>query len=193
MEENVKVNPDISILTSEKENIRVGRYTYGNPKFLTWSDEERITIGSFCSISGEVVIFGGGEHRADWITTSPIRIMFDLEGARQDGIPCTKGETRIGNDVWIGYGALVLSGVTVGDGAVIGARAVVTKDVEPYSIVAGNPARVIKKRFDAHIIEDFLKIKWWEWPVKKIIDNVDLLCGNDPQAADEFIRRHRVY
>lgn len=178
----LKLNPEIPLLTSTKPNIKVGRYSYGNPKLLTWSDKESITIGSFCSIADEVVIFGGGEHRPDWITTSPIRVMFNLPGAMDDGHPHTKGETRIGNDVWIGYRAMILSGVTVGDGAIIGAGAVVTKDVPPYSIVAGNPAKVVKYRFDEETREVLLRIKWWEWEIEKIVDNVHILCSNDIDA-----------
>lgn len=194
METNIKVHPSMesALFKPDKSNISVGRYTYGSPKCLTWSGEERIRIGSFCSIADEVSIFGGGEHRTDWITTFPLRIMFGLPGAWNDGIPCAKGETIVGNDVWIGYGAMILSGVTVGDGVVIGAGSVVTKDVPPYTIVGGNPAKFVKSRFDDETKKELLKIKWWEWPIEKILNNVTLLCSNDREAINEFVRLHRI-
>jgi acetyltransferase-like isoleucine patch superfamily enzyme len=133
--------------------VSVGRFTYGNPQFMLWDDSERIQIGSFCSIASEVVIFGGGEHRTDWVTTFPLRIAFGDPLAGKDGHPASKGETRIGNDVWIGFRAMVLSGVTIGDGVVIGTGAVVAADVPSYAIVAGNPAKVIEK---------LLALRWWE-------------------------------
>lgn len=187
MTDKIKVNPDIPLLKSTKPNIKIGRYSYGNPKLLTWSDKENITIGSFCSIADEVVIFGGGEHRHDWITTSPIRVLFNLPGALVDGHPHTKGETRIGNDVWIGYRSMILSGVVVGDGAIIGAGAVVTKDVPPYAIAAGNPAKVFKYRFDEETRGTLLRVRWWEWEIEKIVDNVHILCCNDVEAFKKLI------
>jgi acetyltransferase-like isoleucine patch superfamily enzyme len=91
----------------------------------------------------------------------------------------SKGDVVIGNDVWLGYGSMIMSGVGIGDGAVIAAGAVVTRDVEPYSIVAGNPARLIKKRFDEETIDKLLKIKWWDWPVEKINNNLNLIYNID--------------
>jgi len=96
-----------------------------------------------------------------------------------DVIFIPKGDVSIGNDVWIGRETLILSGVTIGDGAVIGARAVVTKDVEPYSIVAGNPARLIRKRFDDKTIHRLLEIRWWDWPPEKINENLHVICTNN--------------
>lgn len=159
--------------------ITVGRYTYGTPQLKVWSDGERIDIGAFCSIADDVIIFGGGEHRLDWVTTYPLRIALNSPGAGQDGHPHTKGRTVIGNDVWIGHGAMVVSGVTVGDGACIGAGAVVSKDVPPYAIVAGNPARVVRTRFEPHAIAQLLKIRWWTWPIDKIRAFQSLLCADD--------------
>ena len=174
-----KVSSYMPLLKSKSPNITVGRYTYGGPRLITHADSDRISIGSFCSIAENVAIFGGGEHRTDWITTYPLRIAFDLPGAWKDGHPATKGETRIGNDVWIGYGALILSGIAIGDGAVIAAGSVVTKDVPPYGIVGGNPAKLIKHRFESGKVEELLRIKWWDWPLEKIIANVHILCSSD--------------
>lgn len=162
--------------------ITVGRYTYGTPQFKVWSEGERIDIGAFCSIADDVIIFGGGEHRLDWVTTYPLRIALNSPGAGHDGHPHTKGRTVIGNDVWIGHGAMVVSGVTVGDGACIGAGAVVSKDVPPYAIVAGNPARVVRRRFDEQAIAQLLQIRWWTWPIDRIRAFESLLCGGDIAA-----------
>lgn len=169
-------------LTSDDPRISIGRYTYGGATFKIWSAGERIEIGAFCSFAEDVLIFGGGEHRLDWVTTHPLRIAFNSPGAGQDGHPHSKGRTVIGNDVWIGHGALVLSGVTIGDGACIGAGAVVAKDVPAYSIVAGNPARVVRLRFTEEQIASLLQIRWWDWPLERIRQHESLLCSGDINA-----------
>lgn len=166
-------------LTSSDPRVSVGVCTYGQPEFLLWGENERISIGKFCSIAARTVIFGGGEHRWDWVTTFPMRVAFGLDGAWVDGIPTTKGPTSIGNDVWIGYGTTVLSGVQVGDGAVIGAMSVVASDVPPYAIVTGNPAKVIRHRFENHVIENLLRIRWWDWPLERIVKFGPLLSSPD--------------
>lgn len=178
----------IAELSSSDPRISVGRFTYGSPQFKVWEDDESVTIGAFCSIADEVVLFGGGEHRPEWVTTYPLRIAFGDPLAGKDGHPATKGPTRIGNDVWIGYGATVMSGVTVGDGAIIGARAVVTRDVPPYAIVTGNPARVARYRFSEEVIAALLDIRWWDWPIEKIHANQGALCGG---SIDEFVAQFR--
>lgn len=159
----------------------VGDYTYGKLSVGDLGEGATLKIGQFCSITDGVVIFIGGNHRVDWITTYPFPAMHENwpEAREIKGHPATKGDVVIGNDVWIGYGATILSGVTIGDGAVIGAHSVVTKDVEPYAIVAGNPARLIRKRFDGAIISRLLEIKWWDWPVEKIHKYVHILCSNN--------------
>lgn len=157
--------------------VSVGRFTYGNPQLMLWDDLDRIRIGSFCSIANEVAIFGGGEHRTDWVATYPLRIAFGDSLAGKDGHPASKGETKIGNDVWIGFRAMVLSGVTVGDGSVIGAGAVVATDVPPYAIVVGNPAKVIRYRFSMEEIQKLLSLRWWDWDIDKIKSHVPILCS----------------
>lgn len=174
-------------LISADSRVSIGRFTYGNPQFMLWDDTERIQIGAFCSIADQVVIFGGGEHRVDWVTTFPLRIAFGVPLAGKDGHPASKGVTKIGNDVWIGVRAIVLSGVTIGDGAVIGAGAVVTADVAPYAIVAGNPAKVIRYRFAPSEIEKLLSLRWWAWDTDKIEANISTLCSTEIKS---FINTH---
>lgn len=166
-------------IVSTDPRVSVGRFTYGDARFMLWDDSERIQVGSFCSIANEVAIFGGGEHRTDWATTSPLRFLFGDPLAGKDGSPVSKGATIIGNDVWIGFRAIVLSGVTVGDGAVIGAGAVVTDDVPPYAIVAGNPAKIIRYRFTPNEIEKLLALCWWNWDIDRIKIMTPLLCSTD--------------
>ena len=178
------VSSKIGQLASKDPRISVGRFTYGNPAFKLWGEQEMIEIGSFCSIAENVTIFGGGEHNYDWVTTFPLRIAYDDALAGKDGHPTTKGKTKIGNDVWIGYGATILSGVTIGDGAIIGACSLVSKDVSPYSVAGGNPAKLIRYRFTEQQIRELLKIQWWNWPHHRIIEFIDLLSQEN---IDHFI------
>ena len=157
--------------------VSVGDYTYGTPLIEAFDETDRLTIGKFCSFAPNVTILLGGEHRSDWISTYPFPALWEdkpIEGHRK-----SKGAVVIGNDVWIGQNALILSGVTIGDGAVIGAGCVVSKDVEPYAIVVGNPQRVIRKRFNDEEIAKLLELKWWDWPIERIKENVYTLCSPD--------------
>jgi acetyltransferase-like isoleucine patch superfamily enzyme len=142
-------------------------------------DEAGIRVGAFASIADNVELIPGGNHRLDWVSTYPFRVKFRLPGAITDGHPWSKGDIVIGNDVWIGTGARILSGVVVGDGAVVGAAAVVTTDVRPYAVVAGNPAREVKRRFDDATVEALLRIRWWDWPDEELLQHVDGLCSDD--------------
>ena len=173
------------------EPLTRGRCSYGEPlitRFVDGGRVENVYVGSYVSIGVDVVLQDGGSHRVDWVTTFPLRVCLGLPGAHEDGHPRSKGDTVIGNDVWIGRGARVLSGVTIGDGAVIGAYSVVTKDVCPYAIVGGNPAREIRKRFSDEQIAALLSIAWWNWPMEKIAESVSELSDPD---VDSFIARHR--
>jgi len=163
------------------ENLEIGDYTYGIPRILSWDEGTRLKIGKFCSIAGEVIVFLGGNHRTDWVTTYPFSDFVDEwpEAKHMVGHPASKGDVVIGNDVWIGVGAVIMSGVTIGDGAAIAARAVVTRDVEPYCIVGGNPSRLIRKRFDDETIRALLEIRWWDWPVDRIKENMAILMSNN--------------
>ena len=159
-------------------NYKVGEYTYGNPHIFSWGDEPKLQVGKFCSIAKGVQIILGGEHKTDWVTTYPFNVVFN-EFKRIKGHPANKGDIIIGNDVWIGNNATILSGVTIGDGAVIALGSVVTKNVEPYSIVGGVPAKLIRKRFDDETIKKLLEIKWWEWDINKIKKNMNYLLNRD--------------
>jgi acetyltransferase-like isoleucine patch superfamily enzyme len=169
--------------------VSVGRYTYGNPKIMIWTEHERVNVGSFCSIADHVTIFAGGEHNHHWATTYPLRIAFNDPVANKDGHPATKGPTVIGHDVWLGYGATIMSGVNIGDGAVIGAHSVVTQNVPAYAIYAGNPAVFKKMRFDTATIQHLQAMQWWHWPLEKIRANVHLLCN--PSLTD-LLQQHPI-
>ena len=180
-----------------KSTITLGRFTYGEQylSILQWDEGSNLEIGSFCSIADNITIILGGNHRTDWITTFPFGHIFkdELGGANIAGHPRSNGEIIIGNDVWIGRGATILSGIKIGDGAVIAANSTVTKDVQPYEIVGGNPARVIKKRFNEKITELLLKLKWWELPVD-VIKNISQNLSSQPDEAQltELVGKYRV-
>ena len=135
-------------------------------------NHDRLVIGKFCSIAcGAKFLFTSANHTQASLSTYPFPIFFEEWGLDVRDITSAwdnKGDIIIGNDVWIGYEAVILSGVTIGDGAIIGARAVVTKDVPPYTIVGGVPAKPIRKRFSDDTISALLKIKWWDWPEEEI-------------------------
>lgn len=181
--------PKIPMLKSQDPRVAIGRYTYGTPLCKVWGDSDRIEIGSFCSIGEGVVILGGGEHRTDWVSTYPFAQVFDLAPRRIEGHPATKGPTVIGNDVWLAFGCTILSGVSIGSGAVVGAGAVVTKDVPPYAIVGGNPARVLRHRFNPETVAGLLEVRWWDWPIEAILENAELLSKADTANSLAALRR----
>ncbi|GLI56640.1 hexapeptide transferase [Propionigenium maris DSM 9537] len=150
---------------------------------------DRLRIGKFCSIgSGAAFIMAGNQgHNHRWISTYPFAGKREFPRA-VDGFQ-RAGDTVVGNDVWIGAEAVIMPGVMIGDGAVIGSRALVTKDVEAYSIVGGNPAKEIKKRFRHREIEMLLEIKWWEWDVETIDENMDYICSDDIEG---LYNRYRI-
>jgi virginiamycin A acetyltransferase len=150
---------------------------------------EKLMIGRFVQIAhGVRIITSSANHDMNGFSTYPFNNFMMTSGMTREDIasmyeiPGKKGDTIIGNDVWIGMDATILPGVSIGDGAIVSARSVVTKNVEPYTIVGGNPARPIKKRFDDGIIEKLLSIKWWDWPAEKIEANLALITGNDIDA-----------
>jgi acetyltransferase-like isoleucine patch superfamily enzyme len=145
--------------------VNIGRHTYGYDEatFRIFMPGARIDVGAFCSIGPDVRVLAGSEHVTTRASTFPFEaLLFDPQGGNA-GEAIDKGVTTIGNDVWVGLGATVLSGVVVGDGAVIGAGAVISKAVAPYAVVAGNPAQVIRFRFDAKTRRRLLSLRWWDW------------------------------
>ncbi len=155
----------------------IGRGTYGLPQ-IYGSGQANLKIGAFCSIAPGVQILLGDEHNTDWITTYPFSAMWKTAQTLK-GHPKTKGDVIIGNDVWLGLDVFITSGVTIGDGAVIGAKSVVVKDIPPYAIAAGNPARVIKYRFDDITIQRLLKLRWWDWDDSTIEKHLPQMLNND--------------
>jgi acetyltransferase-like isoleucine patch superfamily enzyme len=169
----------------------VGKHTYGsqNIEIYYWGEDTWLDIGDYCSISGHILVYLGGNHRTDWATTYPFghinqEIFPDFNG---EGHPQTKGNVTIGNDVWIGTHVTIMSGITIGDGACIANNSVVTKDVEPYSIIGGNPAKFIKNRFTDDIKNNLLKYKWWEFEPYIVNHISPLLCSNRFEELFEIL------
>ena len=184
-------------------NLMVGKYSYYSGYYHGHSFEDcaryllpdegadRLVIGSFCSIgSGAAFIMAGNQgHRNEWISTFPFFFMPEVpefENAANGYLPA--GDTVIGNDVWIGSEAIIMPGITVGDGGVIGTRALVTKDVEPYAIVGGNPAKTIRKRFDDGSIALLLEMKWWDWPAERLKAAMPLMTSCNVAELYRFWR-----
>lgn len=178
-------------------NIQVGRYSYYSGYYHGHSFDEcarylppdegvdRLIVGSFCSIgSGAAFIMAGNQgHRNEWVSTFPFYWMPEepaFAGA-QNGYE-SAGDTVIGNDVWIGSEAIIMPGVKVGDGAVIGTRALVTRDVEPYAIIGGNPAKTLRMRFDERTVQMLLEMKWWDWSTDQLKDVMPLMTSGNVQA-----------
>lgn len=176
-----------------RKNIIVGDYTYYDDSDKPLSFESRVThhydflgdkliIGKFCSIGkGIEFIMNGANHRMNSVTAYPFNIMggdWQKSTPSFDDLPY-KGDTVVGNDVWIGQNVTVMPGVHIGDGAIIGANSVVAKDIPPYTVAAGNPAEIIKKRFSKDITEHLLNLKWWDKDIEWITENLDILCNRD--------------
>jgi len=157
-----------------------GKGTYGIPSIYDWKEGSTLSIGSYCSISKNVEIYLGGHHRSDWISTYPFPAFHKLK-TEISNYGGTNGDIVIGSDVWICANVTILSGITIGDGAVIANGAVVTRNVSPYEIVGGNPAKHIRYRFDKDVRDSLLKIRWWEWDEIEIINNSHILCSQDIQ------------
>jgi acetyltransferase-like isoleucine patch superfamily enzyme len=167
----------------------VGKGTYGSNliNVIDWKQGTDLYIGKYCSIADNITVLLGGNHNMNRVTTFPFGIVNNL-GTNQEPDCYSNGNVVIGNDVWIGRGVTIMSGVTIGDGSVIAACSVVTKDVAPYTVVGGNPCKVIKKRFTDEQINQLLGIKWWNWEFDKIKRFADLLLNPN---IDEFIRKAR--
>ena len=176
---------DRIFFTSRKpafKRFKIGDWTYGSPAVLEFGEDGTFMTGRFCSIAAGVTILLGGEHSSDWVTTYPFSAICEEACSFKSHPRKSKGPVVIGNDVWIGFGATILSGVTIGSGAVVGAGSLIVKDVPPYAIVAGNPARVLRYRFTEEQISALLEICWWDWPIEKIQKAWPLLLSNDIEA-----------
>lgn len=162
--------------------------SYGLPKVHDWNDGASLSIGSYCSIAMNVQIFLGGQHHSEWASTYPFSAMLpDVKDIPQASF--SRGDVVIGNDVWLCSGCMVLSGVTIGDGAIVGAGAVVTRDVEPYSIVAGNPAQHVRWRFDESTRAALHDMAWWSWPPDEIARVAPVLCSTNIDALLEYSKQ----
>lgn len=179
--------------TVTNPNIIIGDYTYYDDPDGSENFErnvlyhfpfvgDKLIIGKFCAIArGAKFIMNGANHKMSGISTYPFQIFgngWEYAAPAREEFPC-KGDTVIGNDVWIGYDALIMPGVQIGDGAIIAARSVVANDVPPYSIAGGNPCRQLKSRFGGADIQQLLEIAWWDWPVEKITRNLTAIMNAD--------------
>ena len=173
-------------------NIIVGDYTYyddfenaenfeKNVKYHFDFVGDKLIIGKFCMIATDVkFIMNGANHLTNALTTYPFAIFGNgWDKAMDNKSYPRKGNINIGNDVWIGYNATIMAGVTIGDGAIIATNSTVIKDVEPYSVVGGNPAKEIKKRFSEETISKLLELKWWNWDIERITKNIQNLTDNE--------------
>jgi len=139
-------------------------------------NHDHLIIGKFCSIAcGATFLFNSANHTRSSLSTYPFPLFFEEWGLEKENVAASwdnKGDIVIGNDVWIGYEAVIMAGVTIGDGAIIGARAVVTKDVPPYTVAGGIPAKPIRKRYSQETIAALSELKWWDWPQERIAQNL---------------------
>lgn len=170
--------------------IEVGDYTYYDDPVDIYNFEknvlyhfdfmgDKLIIGKYCQLaSGIRFIMNGSNHSMAGISTYPFRVMGKAWAAAPMAVT-SKGNTVVGNDVWIGNSVTVMQGITIGHGAIIGTNSLVTKNVEPYSIVGGNPAQVIRKRFDDETIDFLLELAWWDWPIEKITQNIEAIASGD--------------
>ena len=181
-------------------NIIVGDYTYyddfedvhnfeKNVKYYFDFTGDQLIIGKFCMIASDVkFIMNGANHLSNAISAYPFAVFGNgWESAMEGKTYPNKGNIEIGNDVWIGYNATIMAGVKIGDGAIIATNSTVVSDVEPYTIVGGNPAREIKKRFSPEIVERLLKLQWWNWDIEKITKNVQNLTDLDIDKLEKNV------
>lgn len=189
--QNVVTDPSIAIgaYTTYDDFVRDPRdFQKNNVLYHYPVNHERLTIGKFCSIAcGAKFLFNSANHALGSLSTYPFPIFFEEWGLPVEDVSRAwdnKGDIVVGSDVWIGYEAVILAGVTIGDGAIIGARAVVAGDVPPYTIVGGIPARPIRKRFSGDVIKALLELRWWDWPPERIAANLEAIQSGDIQHLE---------
>jgi acetyltransferase-like isoleucine patch superfamily enzyme len=178
---------------AEKIRLRYPRYvvgvgTYGIPEVLEFGDDTILRVGNYTSIAEGVRILLGGEHRTDWLTTYPFPAMIDEVRDIKDYAP-SKGDVVIGSDCWICADSMILSGVTIGHGAIVAAGAMVTRDVPPFAVVGGNPCKFIRWRFEEPVRELLLQAAWWDWPVEEVKYVARTLCSADMDAFLAYVRQ----
>jgi carbonic anhydrase/acetyltransferase-like protein (isoleucine patch superfamily) len=179
---------EVNIEGDPRRRIEVPPTSWAPPRLIQFAPDDGapVTVGNYSGVHQTVTILHGGLHRTDYVGLLHAEKV-DGVWTFPEGVLYSNGPVVIGNDVWVGYEAMIMSGVTIGDGAVVAARAVVTKDVEPYSIVGGNPAKHIRYRFDEPTREALLRIRWWDWPEEKVKRHRREI--DSPDVAG-FIERH---
>jgi virginiamycin A acetyltransferase len=202
----MKGHPRVCFLKAvvDAPNIEIGDYTYYDDpvephrfaeKCVLYHFDfigDRLVIGRFCAIAmGVRFIMNGANHATSGLSTYPFQIFgngwekgFDAAAMGE----ASRGDTIVGSDVWIGMEALILPGTRIGDGAIVGAQAVVSGDVPPYAVVVGNPAKIVRRRFDDATIERLLRLRWWDWSAEKITRHVELIRGADIDALERAAR-----
>ncbi len=166
----------------------MGRHSFFRPRVRwDWESTAEVHVGNFTGLADDTLILIGGGHNPDWVSTFAFRARMQLPGGVEDGLAITMRDIVIGNDVYVGIGSRIMAGVHIGDGAVVGAYSLVTKDVRPYAIVAGHPAKEIRRRFSDEQVERLLRIKWWDWTDEQIVESLPLLSSPD---IDGFLERY---
>jgi acetyltransferase-like isoleucine patch superfamily enzyme len=170
------------ILNNQLFKMELGKYSYsGNVNVLQWTRNDKVKTGKFCSLASNIKFIIDGNHKYNGFSTFPFREIFHWNEVDKNN--WGKETPIIGNDVWIANDVVIYSGVSIGDGAIIAGQSVVTKSVPPYAIVGGNPAKIIKYRFESHIIEKLLKYKWWDLPLDDIRNKI-IPCKNIEEVIE---------
>lgn len=178
---------------NNRDDVTIGDYTYGNPQIRTGAGLAKCTIGKFCCIASGVSIQLISDHHPDWISTYDLSVLLsgaDFEKAYNSKTCVVKGDVNIGNNVWICERSIILPGVTIGDGAIIAANSVVTKDIPPYTVAGGVPAKHIKDRFSKNDIQILQELKWWDWDEEKILKGLKYI---ENSSVENLLKFHNNY